>query len=167
MGYHGTYRTPEGFTDMTMFSDGDALTGLLFNGSRDLALQADASAERELPVFRTTRRWLDAYFKGQPLDFTPPYRLYDLTPFRKEVLQEVRKIPFGHTATYGTIARIIAKRQGRSHMSAQAVGGAVGWNPLCLVIPCHRVMGAGNRLTGYGGGLENKIALLKHEGLSL
>ena len=82
----------------------------------------------------------------------------DLTPFRKAVLDIVSEIPFGQTLTYGEIAKRLKTN------SAQAVGGAVGWNPICLIVPCHRVMGANGKLTGYGGGLPNKIALLKLEG---
>ena len=82
----------------------------------------------------------------------------DLTPFRKAVLDIVREIPFGKTMTYGEIAKRLKIN------SAQAVGGAVGWNPICLIVPCHRVMGANGNLTGYGGGIHNKIALLKLEG---
>ena len=83
------------------------------------------------------------------------------------VSEEMRRLPFGSTATYGDIAKRIATKLGKSRMSAQAVGGAVGWNPICIIIPCHRVIGAGGNLTGYGGGMKNKIALLKHEGVEL
>ena len=75
----------------------------------------------------------------------------------------MKTIPYGETITYGEIAAIIAKKRGLTRMSAQAVGGAVGWNPICIIIPCHRVMGANGSLTGYGGGIANKIALLAHE----
>ena len=76
-------------------------------------------------------------------------------------------IPFGETTTYGDIAAALAKKRGIAKMSAQAVGGAVGWNPICIIIPCHRVVGSGNSLTGYGGGIKNKVALLAHEGLDM
>ena len=75
----------------------------------------------------------------------------------------MKTIPYGETITYGEIAAIIDKKRGLTRMSAQAVGGAVGWNPICIIIPCHRVMGANGSLTGYGGGIANKIALLAHE----
>ena len=81
-----------------------------------------------------------------------------LTPFRKAVLDKVCEIPFGKTVTYGRIAKVLKVK------SAQAVGGAVGWNPICIIVPCHRVMGVNGNLTGYGGGIRNKIALLKLEG---
>ena len=153
------YRTPKGFSDIVMTSDGEALTGLCFVGSRNV----DGKV-RDLPVFRQTRRWLDIYFSGRQPDFTPTYAIRDLTSFRRDVVEEMLKIPFGMTATYGDIARTIAKRHGFARMSAQAVGGAVGWNPICLIIPCHRVIGADGNLTGYGGGMANKIALLALEG---
>ena len=83
------------------------------------------------------------------------------------VSEEMQRIPFGQTVTYGDIAKRIAAKLGKARMSAQAVGGAVGWNPICIIIPCHRVIGVGGKLTGYGGGMKNKIALLKHEGVGL
>ena len=145
--------------------DGEALTGLWFEGARNApAFRGEA---RELPVFRETRRWLDAYFAGRQPDFTPPYRIDGLTPFRRDVVDAMLAIPFGATATYGEIAASIARRRGLARMSAQAVGQAVGWNPICIVVPCHRVVGAAGALVGYGGGLRNKIALLAHEKRSI
>ena len=114
-----------------------------------------------------TCRWLDEYFTGREPDFAPPYRIDGLTPFRSDVIDAMLKIPFGKTVTYGEIAAGIARRRGLKRMSAQAVGGAVGWNPICIIIPCHRVMGANGALVGYGGGIGNKISLLAHEGVGL
>jgi len=94
----------------------------------------------------------------------PPYQVKNVTPFRQVVLNLVENIPYGQVTTYGDIAREAARRLGKPKMSAQAVGGAVGWNPICLIIPCHRVIGAKGTLTGYGGGMMNKIALLRLEG---
>ena len=159
------YRTPRGFSDLILVSDGDALTGLWFEGSRN-APEARSGA-REPPVLRETRRWLDAYFSGRRPDFAPPYRIDGLTPFRRDVVDAMLAIPFGATATYGEIAAAIARRRGLARMSAQAVGQAVGWNPICIVVPCHRVVGAAGALVGYGGGLRNKIALLAHEKRSI
>ena len=157
-----TYKTPDGFDDLIMASDGEVLTGLWFEGSRN-APEARSGA-REPPVLRETRRWLDAYFSGRRPDFTPPYRIDGLTPFRRDVVDAMLAIPFGETATYGDIAAAIARRRGLARMSAQAVGQAVGWNPICIVVPCHRVVGAAGALVGYGGGLRNKVALLRLEG---
>ena len=166
MSFSWTYATPNGFDDLVMSSDGEVLTGLWFEGSRDgftLRARKNDESSGDLPVFRETCRWLDIYFSGRDPDFTPPYRLLGATPFREAVSREMRKIPFGATATYGDIATTLAQKRGVARMSAQAVGQAVGWNPICLVIPCHRVVGAGGALTGYGGGIRNKVALLELE----
>ena len=157
------YKTPQGFSDLAMTSDGEVLTGLHFLDSRNTSKNCRDRAERDLSVFRETRRWLDMYFAGRKPDFTPPYRIDGLTPFRKDVIDAMLEIPFGETVTYGDIAATIAKKRGMKKMSAQAVGGAVGWNPICIIIPCHRVIGANGALVGYGGGLHNKIALLAQE----
>lgn len=161
------YETPDGFDDILMSSDGGALTGLWFEGSPDAnkrKANRHASAAPREQIFRETCRWLDIYFSGREPGFTPPYRIGGSTPFRRDVTEEMLKIPFGATTTYGDIAATLAKRRGIAKMSARAVGGAVGWNPICLVIPCHRVIGANGAITGYGGGIHNKIALLRHEG---
>ena len=146
-----------------MSSDGKVLTGLWFSGACEGREKERKSTARLLPIFRETCRWLDAYFAGRPPEGVPAFRLPGATAFRCEVSEEMRKIPFGATATYGEIAAAIARRRGVARMSAQAVGGAAGWNPICIVIPCHRVVGAGGALTGYGGGLRNKQALLELE----
>ena len=161
--YKWFYKTPEEFSDIVLNSDGEYLTGLWFAGSRDGDKHTENCEEKELPIFKETVRWLDMYFAGKNPDFTPKYNIHNLTDFRKEVIDRMLLIPYGETVTYGDIAKEIAKRRGLERMSAQAVGGAVGWNPLCLIIPCHRVMGANGAITGYGGGIENKIALLKLE----
>ena len=161
--YKATYRTPRGFSDMLMMSDGDVLTGLHFADSRKVSKICRDCGKSELPVFGETRRWLDEYFGGREPGFKPPYRIDGLTPFRKDVINAMLEIPFGETATYGDIAAAIAKKRGMIKMSAQAVGGAVGWNPICIIIPCHRVVGANGSLGGYGGGIKNKVALLEHE----
>lgn len=122
--------------------------------------------EKLLPIFEETVRWLDIYFGGGVPDFEPAYRVGNLTDFRREVQAQMREIPYGKTVTYGDIARAIAAKRGVGRMSAQAVGGAVGANPICIIVPCHRVMGAGGKLTGYGGGIENKKALLRLEGIA-
>ena len=160
------YQTPEGFDNMLMCTDGEVLTGLWFAGSRDENKHISDVVETQnvvsLPsIIQDTFCWLDVYFTGHQPDFTPAYRMVGLTPFRKAVLDVVGEIPFGQTMTYGDVAKRLDVH------SAQAVGGAVGWNPICLIVPCHRVMGAKGKLTGYGGGLLNKIALLKLEGLCL
>lgn len=162
--YQFKYQTPDGFNDLLMRSDGESLVGLWFENSVDAKKNILHCAEKDLPIFRETSRWLDEYFLGRQPDFTPQYKIENPTSFRCEVLDIVSDIPFGKTITYGEIAARIAERHGIGKMSAQAVGGAVGWNPICLIVPCHRVVGANGKLTGYGGGINNKIALLKLEG---
>ena len=163
MNYKWKYETPSGFSDIWMRSDGQVLTGLWFEGSRDQRKHGMVCEERELPIFEETVRWLDVFFSGRQPDFTPEYRIDGLTEFRWDVMECMLEIPWGETVTYGEIAAHLAKQRGLARMSAQAVGGAVGWNPICLIIPCHRVVGADGSLTGYGGGLENKKALLELE----
>ena len=164
--YIWKYLTPEAFDDMWMSSDGQVLTGLWFAESKDAAKHMTGGSQCMVPVFEETIRWLDLYFSGEIPDFVPAYRIENLSDFREEVQAIMREIPYGETITYGDIARAIAAKRGVSRMSAQAVGGAVGANPICLIVPCHRVMGAGGRLTGYGGGIENKKALLRLEGIA-
>jgi methylated-DNA-[protein]-cysteine S-methyltransferase len=163
MNYIWKYKTPEGFDELVMCGDGEALTGLCFEGSRDDRRNAGECEICETPAFRDTCRWLDEYFAGRDPGFTPNYRIEGLTPFRQAVIDEMLRIPYGATVSYGDIAKAIERKRG-GRVSAQAVGGAVGWNPICIVIPCHRVIGADGSLTGYGGGLGNKASLLAHEG---
>lgn len=158
MTFTATYTTPAAFDNLLLTSDGEVLTGLHFVKSGSQTVK-----DADLPVFQDVCRWLDIYFSGCEPDFMPEFRIDNATPFCKDVLEIVQQIPFGKTLTYGDIAAQIAKNRGIAKMSAQAVGGAVGWNPICIIVPCHRVLGANGSLTGYGGGLQNKIELLKLE----
>ena len=115
-------------------------------------------------IFDETRRWLDIYFTGRQPDFIPPLLMRG-SAFRQRVWEVLLTIPFGQTMTYGEIAHLIAEERGLESMSAQAVGGAVGRNSISLIIPCHRVVGADGSLTGYAGGIDKKIWLLKMEGI--
>lgn len=121
----------------------------------------------ELEVFSRAKDWLDRYFNGKK----PEPSELPLAPvggeFRQTVWELLCEIPYGELTTYGQIAREAAKRLQRESMSAQAVGGAVGHNPISIIIPCHRVVGTGGSLTGYAGGLDKKIWLLKHEGVKM
>ena len=118
--------------------------------------------EKNLPVFEQTDQWLDIDFSGKAPGFTPPLNM-KTTPFRKVVWEILLTIPFGKTMTYGEIADRIARQNGLSRMSAQAVGQAVGHNAISLIIPCHRVVGANGSLTGYAGGIDKKAKLLALE----
>ena len=165
MNYIYTYKTPVGFDDMLLGSDGAFLTALCFEHSRDVR-KIEHGEPKDLAIFEQTVRWLDIYFSGKQPDFTPAYKI-DATPFRQAVIERMLRIPYGQTVTYGSIAAELAAERGLARMSAQAVGGAVGFNPICLIVPCHRVVGASGSLTGYGGGIRNKIALLKLEGCDM
>ena len=155
------YKSPLG--SITAASDGEALIGLWFAGQKYFADALDKNhKEKQLPIFKEVDRWLDIYFSGKVPDFTPPL-LMKTTEFRKSVWEIMLTIPYGHTMTYGEIAKIIAKQKGIDRMSAQAVGGAVGHNSISLIIPCHRVVGTNGSLTGYAGGITRKIELLKLE----
>ena len=157
------YITPEGFDDLIMISDGKKLTGLLFSGSEDMQKFTLPQDETSLPIFDKTGKWLNEYFGGKIPSFTPEFDISSLTPFQQRVAALTLEIPYGKTATYGEIADIIAAERGITKMSSRAVGGAVGKNPICIIIPCHRVLGANGAITGYGGGISNKIALLNVE----
>ena len=161
MDYIYRYDSPIG--KMTMASDGTALTGLWFDGQKYFAgTLSEPYEEKILPVFEDTISWLDTYFGGEIPDFTPELSVQS-TPFRKAVWDILLTIPYGQTITYGEIADIIAQQTGKK-MSAQAVGGAVGHNPVSIIIPCHRVVGADGSMTGYAGGIVRKKFLLELEG---
>ena len=172
--YTSQFNSPLG--TITVACDDEAIIGLWFNGQRHFGnILPSKTVEIGENEFRTltvggkaralleeARRWLDVYFSGQEPDFLPPLR-YDSTPFRKAVCDLMLTIPYGKTMTYGEIADMIATERGVEKMSAQAVGGAVGHNPISLMIPCHRVVGTNGSLTGYGGGIARKAKLLKLE----
>ena len=161
MDYTHHYDSPLG--GITLAADGAALTGLWFDGQKHFA--ASLAAEHEeaaLPVFEEAARWLDLYFGGERPDFTPPLSPRG-SPFRRAVWELLLTIPYGQTMRYGQIAALLAQRRGLARVSAQAVGGAVGHNPVSLIIPCHRVVGADGSLTGYAGGVERKLRLLTLE----
>jgi methylated-DNA-[protein]-cysteine S-methyltransferase len=161
MQYTNKYHSPLG--DITMASNGEALTGLWFDRQKYFGYTLSAeNEERYLPVFEQARRWLDIYFCGENPDFAPPLSLH-ASPFRLAIWEILRSIPYGHVMTYGNIANIVAKQTGLKRMSAQAVGGAVGHNSVSIIIPCHRVVGSNGSLTGYAGGIDKKIKLLALE----
>ena len=165
--YKYTYKTPKQFSNIIMNSDGQYLTGLWFEESRDTSKHQLICEEKELPIFKEVSKWLDIYFSGKNPDFTPKYKINNLTPFRKEVVDIMNTIEYGKLLTYNDISKIIAKNRNIEKMSRQAVGGAVGWNPICIIVPCHRVVGTNGSLTGYGGGINNKVELLKLEGIDM
>ena len=161
MPYTQHYDSPLG--GILLAADDVGLTGLWFDGQKYFA--RGLSNERivqETSVLAEAKRWLDIYFTGKAPDFTPPLHPIG-SAFRRSVWEILLQIPYGQTATYGEIARQLAKKQGLERMSAQAVGGAVGHNKISIIIPCHRVVGADGSLTGYAGGIGKKEKLLELE----
>ncbi len=167
MFYSTGYTSPLGA--ITLASDGENLVGLWMDGQKYFAatLKGPVTEKADLPVFAAVKKWLDAYFAGKK----PAIAALPLAPiggeFRKAVWNILCEIPYGQCATYGEIAKKAAVRLGRKSMSSQAVGGAVGHNPISIIIPCHRVVGAGGSLTGYAGGIGKKVKLLELEGVDM
>lgn len=167
MYYFTKYNSPMGV--LTIASDGKAIIGLWIKGQKYFAGAAPQEmAEKDnLPVFNAAKKWLDKYFAGKKPDISA----LPLAPiggdFRRGVWQILTTIPYGEVITYGDIAKKMAKKMGKKAMSSQAVGGAVGHNQISIIIPCHRVVGANGNLTGFAGGIDKKIKLLKHEGLDM
>ena len=162
MHFTAPYDSPLGA--ITLTSTGNRLTGLWFNGQKHFAYTLGKEYEQrpDLQVFADTRRWLDIYFTGQKPDFTPPIEIL-ATPFRVAVCRLLLNIPYGKTTSYGFLSQQIACEKGLEHFSAQAVAGAVAHNPISIIIPCHRVVGADGSLTGYAAGLHIKEQLLRLE----
>ncbi len=160
--YSSFYRSPLG--EIVLQSDGEFLTGLRFLDSSKLPLEGNESMNLE--IFQTTSRWLDSYFIGQDPGSLPKYHIESASNFQKEVLEIVSKVPYGTTISYGEIAKQLSILENKQ-MSARAIGGALARNPIWLVIPCHRVIGANGRLGGYAGEAWRKLELLKLESMSI
>lgn len=165
MFYYSEYSSP--FAELTMASDGSSVCGLWLKGQKYFGdtVAEEMVREDEAGGLPQLREWLDAYFAGTPL---PPSTV-PLAPFgssfRQAVWAKLLEIPYGELTTYGAIAKQLKAERGKA--SALAVGGAVGHNPISIIIPCHRVVGAGGNLTGYAGGLDKKVWLLEHEGVDM
>jgi len=166
--------TPSPLGSITIASDGVSLCGLWLEGQNHFASTLDGSETEmpDLPIFEQTRLWLCQYFEGTIPNFTPKLDFRNenvskgrklATPFRIKVWETLLTIPYGSTMSYGEIAKNIARSQNKHRLSAQAIGGAVGHNPISIIIPCHRVVGSNGTLTGYAGGIDKKEALLKIE----
>lgn len=154
---------------LTLASDGENLVGLWLPGQKyfGATLEGKVAEDDSLPVFAQVKEWLDRYFAGeQPSIFALPLAPIG-TDFRHRVWRKLITIPYGQTRTYGQLAEELAAEDGTEKLSAQAVGGAVGHNPISIIIPCHRVVGAGGSLTGYAGGVDKKVFLLEHEGADM
>ena len=167
MNLFATYHSPVGA--LTLMGDGENITGLWTERRKyPAAGLPDVAADIEtVPEFAAVRDWLDRYFAGEK----PSAAELPLAPagsgFRRLVWQLLCEIPFGEVTTYGELAKRAANILGKEKMSAQAIGGAVGHNPISIIIPCHRVVGADGSLTGYAGGIEVKRLLLRHEGVDM
>lgn len=159
--YTTYYHSPMG--KILLAADEEGLIGLWFENQKYYAaILKDEAVQQETNIIQRAKQWLDIYFSGKEPGFTPPLHMIG-SDFQKSVWNILLTIPYGHTMTYGDIARKLATQKGISKMSAQAVGGAVGHNPISVIIPCHRVVGMNGSLTGYAGGIDKKIKLLTLE----
>ncbi len=167
MYYSTTYPSPAGL--LTLACDGDNLVGLWIEGQKYHGNTIpDATAEKDdMPVFGTVKKWLDNYFAGKKPDLSELPLAPPGSEFRQGVWSILCEIPYGEVITYGDIAKKMAVAMGKESMSSQAVGGAVGHNPIAIIIPCHRVVGSNGSLTGYAGGFATKIKLLELEGVDM
>jgi methylated-DNA-[protein]-cysteine S-methyltransferase len=165
MYYTTDYSSPIGM--LKLAADGKSLVGIWLEGQKYYFhnLKGETRQDHHLPILAGTKSWLDRYFAGKK----PALTELSLAPmggeFRQGVWELLCQIPYGKVITYGDLAKIIAHKMNKKAMSAQAVGGAVGHNPIAIIIPCHRVVGARGNLTGYAGGVKKKLWLLAHEGL--
>lgn len=165
--YKTYYTSPLG--KIMLVSDGENLIGAWIECQKYFAqsVNVDCTEKDNLEIFKLSKDWIDRYFKGQK----PEISELSLAPvgsdFRQAVWEILKNIPYGEVITYGDIAKQLAKQSGKERMSAQAVGGAVGHNPISIIIPCHRVVGVSGNLTGYAGGINLKIKLLEYEGVDM
>lgn len=164
--YTTHYKSPIG--DILLASKNNKLIGLWIEGQKYyLSNLKDEMKEEEKEILIKTKEWLDRYFKGEK----PSINELDLDPlgsdFRKSVWKILCEISYGEVITYKDIAFTIAKQKDLKMMSSQAVGGAVSHNPISIIIPCHRVVGSNGSLTGYAGGIDKKVYLLKHEKVNM
>ena len=161
--YKTYYKSPIG--NLMLVSDGDNLVGLYIENQKYYlnGIKQEVTPKDNLQVFENTKKWLDRYFEKEK----PSIKEIPIAPkggeFRQKVWKILCEIPYGQTITYGEIAKRIAKQMNKEKMSAQAVGNAVGHNPISIIIPCHRVIGKNGSLTGYAGGIERKKMLLDPE----
>ena len=159
--YTHNYQSP--LDKIVIASDDTAITGLWLVGQRHFDIEVEGCiTDKDLPIFDEVSHWLDIYFTGNNPGEIPAVHMNG-TPFQLEVWQILQTIPYGKLITYREIAELIAKKRGIAKMSARAVGNAVGRNPISILVPCHRVVGSDGKMTGYAGGIERKVKLLKLE----
>lgn len=167
MNYMTTYPSPLGL--LTLAGDGENLVGLWIDGQKyhGKTIFECMTEKDDLPVFDCVKDWLDRYFAEKQPDIAQLPLAPAGSDFRRKVWDILCEIPYGQVITYGDIAKRMAEKMGKKSMSSQAVGGAVGHNPISILIPCHRVVGANGSLTGYAGGIHTKIKLLTLEGVDM
>ena len=167
MKYSTSYSSPLGL--ITMVSNGEKLIGLWLEGQKYFAetIIKEVVENDDLEIFTSTKQWLNRYFAGDKPNISELALEASGGEFRKIVWEILCEIPYGETITYGEIAKKVSIKMNKKSMSSQAVGGAVGHNPISIIIPCHRVVGANGNLTGYAGGIDKKIRLLEHEGVDM
>jgi len=169
MYYSTTYPSPVGMLTLACDGEGSNLVGLWMEGQKyhGGTVPEEMSEKDDMPVFGAAKKWLDRYFAGEK----PAVSQLPLAPiggkFRQEVWEILCEIPYGEVITYGDIAKKVAAKMDKESMSSQAVGGAVGHNPISIMIPCHRVVGSNGSLTGYAGGIGIKVKLLELEGVDM
>lgn len=163
MYYSMIYNSPVG--DLTIVSDEENLIGLWIKGQKYFFNSApnDIVSNSNIPIMKQTKNWLDRYFNGENPNINELPLKPDGSKFRQIVWNVLCQIPYGEVITYGEIAKDVGKILNKDRMSAQAIGGAVGHNPISIIIPCHRVVGSDGSLTGYAGGIDIKKKLLEHE----
>ncbi len=167
MYYWTEYPSPVGL--LTLAGKEEKLIGLWIEGQKYFPEIQSNTFERQdsLPLFLQTEEWLSRYFHGEKPSLSELPLSPEGSPFRQIVWKLLCEIPYGEVTTYGSLAKKAAAQLGKDSMSSQAVGGAVGHNPISIIIPCHRVVGSNGSLTGYAGGIETKIKLLRQEGVDL
>ena len=167
MYYKTSYISPLG--KITLASDGENLIGLYFDGQKYFlsSIKSEIIENDGLEIFKKTKKWLDEYFKGKNPSVKDLKLKLEGSDFRKNVWQKLRSIPYGKTVSYNDIAKNIAAEKGIKRMSCQAVGSAIGHNPISIIVPCHRVVSTNGNLTGYAAGIEIKKKLLELEGVEI
>lgn len=165
--YTTTYNSPVG--NLLIAAKDNKLIGLWIENQKYYlsSFKEEMSEREDVEVLTKTKKWLDRYFNREKPDINELAINLIGSEFRKNVWEILKTIPYGEVITYNDIAKKIAKQKGISKMSAQAIGGAVGHNPISIIVPCHRVVGSNGSLTGYAGGIEKKIQLLKLEGIDM
>ena len=167
MVYKTYYDSPVG--KLFIASDGENIIGLCIEGEKYYLdkIEKEGILKNDLSIFNKTKKWLDRYFKQEKPEISELSLMPEGNAFRQCVWEFLCEIPYGETITYGDLAKKVAEKLKKPSISAQAVGNAVGHNPISIIIPCHRVVGKNGSLTGYAGGIDKKIKLLEIENVNI